>query len=106
MTDKSVVHSFVSRHLQDGLIQTDQSGDTVVSIQHSGLHRNVRESTSRQNIAEENAGLVMEYKGQSLQVGAGFLGTRWTIPLIGGQDVYDRFDPSGKHLLNASVFAN
>jgi hypothetical protein len=106
MTDKIVVHSFVSRHLQDGLIQTDQSGDTVVSIQHSGLHRNVRESKSRQNIAEENAGLVVEYKGQSLQVGAGFLGTRWTIPLIGGQDVYDRFDPSGKHLLNASVFAN
>jgi hypothetical protein len=107
ISGKVHIHAFASRRHQDAIIQADpQSGDTVASIQHSGLHRNLHENNNRRNIAEDNGGLVLEFKGRSLQAGVGFLNTRWTIPLIGGHNVYDRFDPSGKTLLNGTVFAN
>jgi hypothetical protein len=102
-----IVHGFVSRKRQDAALRVDpDSGAEVAFLQSTGLHRNAIEKATQRTTTEENAGAALELRNRSLQAGLVILHSRWNKPLAGGQELYNRFDPQGLLLTNASAFAN
>ncbi len=97
-----LLHTFESSLSRDA-----SSGDeTSLSVLQSGKHRTSTEILNRHRINERNLGVVIEYKGRSLQTGLIFHRTDFSQPLNKSPAIYNSFDFRGSSNTNVGAFAS
>lgn len=102
---------FYSQLQQDGNIQSDTTfsefEEFVNSIQITGFHRTPTELTSKDQIAEESIGAVVEYSPhRRFTIGISGLNSQYSRPLQRRPNNYNQFEFKGDHNYVTSAYAH
>lgn len=101
------MHGFISHTHVDGNINDSSDESSVVSsLLTSGLHRTYSEIESRKQIGETDAGGVLQFKNQNLDVGLIFHETDFALPVQRNHYPYNQFSFNGIQNKNAGIFLN
>jgi hypothetical protein len=99
--------SFYSAVWRDAAIARDTLEDaSVTSFQTTGLHRNENELRTRKKLLEQNLGMVLNYKHNSLDAGVLWNSIEFNAPVKRDPQPYNQFTFSGTTLSNAGAFLN
>ncbi|MTI30750.1 ComEA family DNA-binding protein, partial [Xanthovirga aplysinae] len=101
---------FYSFAKKDGNLSIPSIEETqsVSTINSSGLHRTLTEIERRNNIKEQNIGLVVDFqsKNQKWQSGFTFISTGFNFPIQKTYAPHNQFDFSGQRNLTSGLFIN
>jgi hypothetical protein len=97
---------FLSRNWIDGASSIDSTNLFLSSISSTGLHRTSNELIKRKTVMETNYGGVINYSHQSLEAGAIFHQTQFSIPIMRNPTLYNQFYFKGSHNTNVSLYVN
>ncbi|TRX62198.1 helix-hairpin-helix domain-containing protein [Fulvivirga sp. M361] len=96
-----------SRINQDAVIQTDEvSAEFVSTIRTSGFHRTTSEISAKDQLMEQNAGVSVTYQKNRLMLGANYLFTRYSIPMIRNTTLISQNEFAGKDNMVYGTFFN
>ena len=102
--------TFYSRLNQDGNAQNDTTftdfDEFVSSIQATGFHRTDNELSNKNRILEQDFGGNLTYQKGSLEVGANFLYTQYSLPIFRRPNNYNQFEFRGDRNYVGSIYAN
>jgi hypothetical protein len=105
VTKKFTVHAMASTRGRDGNLK-DTTQSAVSSFNFSGLHRTPSEIANRNATQETNLAAVATYKNRSLEAGAVFHTTKFSLPLSRKPNAYNQFQFNGSENTNTSIFLN
>lgn len=102
---------FYSHLNQDGNIQTDTTfsdfDEFINSIQNSGFHRTPSELASKDQIAEQSIGAVIQYQPhRRFTIGLSGLNSQYSRPLQRKPNNYNQYEFKGDHNFVTSAYAN
>lgn len=100
------LHTFASGVFRDGSTTADSLGLSLSSLPASGLHRTPTEVANRKILKENNLGSVVNYRIQSLEVGAIIQFTEFSIPIKRSSSRYNQFFFNGNENINTGIFLN
>ncbi|MFY0607717.1 MAG: helix-hairpin-helix domain-containing protein [Cyclobacteriaceae bacterium] len=105
------VTAFGSTLMQDAnVLQSDTTysdfEEFVNSIQATGLHRTARELDGKNNIRENNVGIVLDYNVQGLNLGITTLYSDYSNPLQRKPNNYNQFEFSGENNFIGSIYSS
>ena len=102
--------TFYSRLNQDGNAQNDTTftdfEEFVSSIQATGFHRTLNESSNKDQVLEQNFGGNLTYKKGTLEIGTNFLFTQYDLPIARRPNNYNQFEFGGDQNYVGSIYAN
>ncbi|MBX2943709.1 MAG: helix-hairpin-helix domain-containing protein [Cyclobacteriaceae bacterium] len=104
--NKLMLSTFFSSNWMDGASSTDTTNLFLSSISLTGLHRTENELQKRKIVLETNYGAVIGYRHRSLEVGAIFHETHFSIPIMRSPTLYNQFYFQGTHNTNVSLYLN
>lgn len=107
--DKLDVSAFYSNNSLDANLQTSDSStvaDFVSSLQTTGLHRTAGELADKNVNHLQSFGGNINFRGNGFSVGATVVNYQLEIPLEWSGRLYQKFNFTGKDLMNFSVDAN
>ena len=92
---------------RDAALQaTPEDDPTVSSFQTTGLHRNQKELEAKHTTGEQNAGLVLNYKSERLDLGILFNRIAFDHLIDRHPTLYNQFSFHGRSNTNAGMFLN
>lgn len=94
------------RKIDANISQEDTLNDQIFevsSFQISGFHRTANEVADKNAIAQWRTGAAISYNKRKYHIGANVLYTGLSAPLRVNNTLYNAFEFSGKHLINASL---
>lgn len=100
------ISTAISRNRRDASVQSNETNESVSSLQSTGLHRNISELEKRKTITETISGVVLQYEFQQVTAGLNFQTVKLEAPLIPAQRVYNYHSFRGSANHNAGVFLN
>ncbi|MEZ4946225.1 MAG: helix-hairpin-helix domain-containing protein [Cyclobacteriaceae bacterium] len=103
---KLTLSGFLSSNWIDGASGADSTNLFLSSISSTGLHRTTNELLKRKTVLETNYGGVINYSHQSLEAGAIFHQTQFSIPIRRNSTLYNQFYFQGSHNTNVSLYVN
>lgn len=110
--NKVEITSFYSRLAQDANILNDTTfsdfDEFISSVQQTGFHRTTAELKNKDVIIEQNFGANILYRNndESLELGATFLNSNYSVPLIRRPNNYNQFEFKGDHNFNVGAHIN
>jgi hypothetical protein len=105
-TNRIYVTGFYSHTNKDATVGSDHDKDIISSFQNSGYHRNENELGTRKVIGEKNLGGVVQYKADSLEVGAMYNQTMFDVPVQRSVSAYNQFAFRGISNRNVGLYLN
>lgn len=103
---KITLSGFFSSNWTDGTSNTDSTNLFLSSISSTGLHRTNNELQRRKIVSETNSGLIINYTHNSLEAGAVFHHTHFSLPVIRNSTLYNQFYFQGSNNTNSSIYLN
>lgn len=103
------LHGFLSGKRSDAPVKKDtltDSGSFVSSISQTGLHRTTAERAGEKTIAEQNTGVIVQYKNKSLDGGLLIHQTHFNVSLNRSPSLYNQFYFNGNTNTNVGGFLN
>lgn len=101
---KLEVSPFISRRELDGTVAESDRGPAISSIRRSGLHRNKGELAAKGSLTEITGGANLKYRfSKQFSIGFTVSHVSFDKPLLPGEDLYERYDLSGKKLTLISL---
>ncbi len=103
------IHALISRTRRDGSSSNDSlnnNGIILSSVSYSGLHRTASEIAKRQQLAEVNTGLVIDYNAENIEAGLLVLQTNFDQPISKLSRPYNQFNFSGSQNTNVGAYLN
>lgn len=99
--------AFYSRIKNDAVVASDSADASAISsFQTTGLHRNEKELSAKNNIIEQNTGCIINYRFKRLDAGAVFHTSRYSEAVHKKTLIYNQFTFAGETSHNSSLFAN
>lgn len=99
------LHPFFSSMYRDGN-QSDSLELSVSSLPSSGYHRTSTELSNRKSIRETNAGLVLTFQKNSMDIGAIIHTTHFSVPINRTPTAYNQFYFKGSQNINTGFYLN
>ncbi len=98
--------TYYSQKGKDALVINTVEDDVISSFQTTGLHRNEKELSTRNQIKESNYGIVINTDTRRFKGGVILNGTSFENPVKKAPTVYNQFTFSGTHAINLSVYSS
>jgi hypothetical protein len=99
--------TFYSNAHRDASLTNDSiEKASISSFQTTGFHRNENELRSRQQIREQNYGVVLNFQKNKFDAGLIFNAIEFNIPVTRAPQPYNQFSFSGSSLNNVGAFLN